>query len=343
MAQAEIVAEGLSQAHPGRRFKIIPIKTTGDRITSITELRRAGKGVFVKEIERALLRRKIDIAVHSVKDLPSELPEDLCLGAILERGDPSDVFISNTGTSLEDLPPGSKVGTSSLRRQAFLKRLKPDLDLVEMKGNLDTRLEKLANPKSKLSGIIVAAAGLQRLHAGNGLHVQSLPHEHVLPAPGQGAIGIEMRARDEWVRKLIEPLNHVPTAACIEAEREILKRLEGGCQIPLGTHAVASDDDLIRVTVALSTLDGSKVISETQTGTVEDPRTVAEALEMILNGRGAREILESIRHPRRGAKKKTARPKRKVKKKKKPKRKAKGRLGRRSQTKKAKGRLKRRR
>jgi hydroxymethylbilane synthase len=230
-----------------------------------------------------------------MKDLPSELPVGLALGAVLEREDPSDVFIGRGGIPIEKLSAGAQVGTSSLRRQAILRSLFPRLRFVELRGNLDTRLEKLRHPRSPLAGIVVAGAGVRRLLGGNGVPAQVLPRETVVPAAGQGALAIEIREKDEAVRELIAPLHHVPTAACVEAERELLRRLEGGCQVPLGACAEASDDGLIRLTACLATLDGRRVIRESQTGTVEDPRSVAEALETILEARGAREILAALR------------------------------------------------
>lgn len=294
LAQTEQVIKQLREFHPNHRFVVVPIKTSGDRITSIIELRKAGKGMFVKEIERALLNRKIQLAVHSMKDLPSELPEGLAIGAVPERNDASDVFIGRNATPIDKLRPGSKIGTSSLRRQAILKSLLPHLEFVDIKGNLDTRLEKLRHPKSGLYGIVVAAAGLQRLYPQNGLPVQALPRDRVVPAPGQGALALEIRAADEAMRKLLEPIHHPTTAACVAAERELMRRMEGGCQMPFGAHAEASDDGLITLTACLATPDGQRFIRERQIGVTDDPEGVAEALETILNSHGAQEILAAL-------------------------------------------------
>ncbi len=295
LAQTEIVVNHLRKLHPRLNFVVVPIKTAGDRITSAAELRKAGKGLFVKELERALLSRKISMAVHSMKDLPSELPDGLAIGAVLERADPSDVFIGRAIASIEKLPRGAQVGTSSLRRQAILKSIFPHLRFVELKGNLDTRLEKLKGGRSSLAGIVVAAAGVRRLHGDNGIATQVLPRDRVVPAAGQGALGVEIRQADEDAREILEPIHHPPTAACVEAERELLRRLEGGCQVPLGAWAEASDDGLIRLTACLASLDGAKVIRESQAGSIEDPKSVAEALETLLVARGAREILDALR------------------------------------------------
>ena len=230
-----------------------------------------------------------------MKDLPSELPEGLTIGAVLERADASDVFIGRGSMPIEKLPPGAQVGTSSLRRQAILRSLFPHLEFVEMKGNLDTRLEKLRGPRSPLAGIVVAAAGVRRLYPDNGVPVQILPRDKVVPAAGQGAIAIEIRAADEDMRELVKPVHHETTGACVEAEREFQRRLEGGCQVPMGAYAESSEDGLLRLTACLASLDGRKVIRESQTGTVDDPKSIAEALETIVNSRGAQEILAGIR------------------------------------------------
>jgi hydroxymethylbilane synthase len=295
LAQTELLLKKLREIHPHVRFVVVPIKTAGDRITSAAELRTAGKGLFVKEIERALLARKVSIAVHSLKDLPSELPEGLILGAVPEREDASDAFIGRTAVPIEKLPPGSVIGTSSLRRQAILKSLLPHLQFVEMKGNLDTRLAKLRNPRSTLAGIVVAAAGLRRLYPNNGIPAQLLPPSKVVPAAGQGALAVEIREADEAMKELLAPIHHPVTAACIRAERELQRRLEGGCQVPLGAYAEASDDGLIKLTACLATLDGRRVIRESQSGVMDDPLGVAEALETLLVSHGAREILETCR------------------------------------------------
>jgi hydroxymethylbilane synthase len=324
LAQSSQILKRLKEFHPRVNFVIVPIKTAGDRLTTAAQLRTAGKGLFVKEIERALLSRKISIAVHSMKDLPSELPEGLVLGAVPERADASDVFIGRGSLPIEKLPPGSQVATSSLRRQAILKSLFPHLKFVEMKGNLDTRLEKLRAPRSPLSGIIVAAAGVRRLYPDNGIPTQSLPKDRVVPAAGQGALALEIRENDLAMKELLRPLHHEATAACVAAEREFQRRLEGGCQVPMGAYAEASDDGLVRLTACLASLDGRRIIRESQTGTLEDPRSIAEALETVVNAKGAQEILGELRprpparqakphrngHARRPARRPKARPRR---------------------------------
>lgn len=305
LAQTQQILKRLKDLHPKLNFVIVPIKTAGDRITSAAELRKAGKGLFVKEIERALLTRKVSIAVHSMKDLPSELPEGLVLGAVPERADPSDVFIGRNSTPIDKLPPGSQIATSSLRRQAILRSLFPRYTYVEMKGNLDTRLEKLRHPRSPLAGIIVAAAGVRRLYPENGIPTQSLPTDRMVPAAGQGALALEIRESDEEMKKILAAIHHAPTATCVEAERELQRRLEGGCQVPLGAYAEISEDGVLKLTACLGSLDGRRLIRESQSGTADDPVAIAAALESMLVSRGAREILAELRP--RAAKKPKAR------------------------------------
>jgi len=303
LAQTNQILARLKQFHPKLNFVVVPIKTAGDRITSAAALRKAGKGLFVKEIERALLARKISLAVHSLKDLPSELPEGLVLGAVPERADPWDLFIGRNAVPIEKLPPGAQVATSSLRRQAILKSIYPRLRFVEMKGNLDTRLAKLRHPKSTLSGIVVAAAGVRRLYPDNGITAQPLPTDQVVPAAGQGALALEIRANDEEMRKILEPIHHPPTAACVAAERELQRRLEGGCQVPMGAFAEASDDGVLKLTACIGTVDGRRVIRASQSGMIDAPQSIAEALEMTLVSQGAREILSQLA-PRRASSRK---------------------------------------
>ncbi len=331
LAQTEIVIRRLEAIYPRFTFTVVPIRTAGDRITSAAELRRAGKGLFTKEIERALLKRKISMAVHSMKDLPTTLPEGLALGAILERNDASDVFVGRSTPALEKLRPRAHVGTSSLRRQAILRSVFPQLEFTDLKGNLDTRLEKLRDPRSKLEGIVIAAAGLERLYGQNGVPAQTLPRNILVPAAGQGALGVEIRLKDEDLRKLLEPIHDIPTAACVMAEREVLRRLEGGCQVPLGVHGEASEDGTMTLTACLASLDGKQILRETQTGLIEDPLTLAESLEMTLRSRGAAEILRGPRRSRSKPKpRRKSKPKTRGRSKPKPRRRSKPKPRRRS-------------
>ncbi len=295
LAQTQQTIRRLESIHPHAKFVVVPIKTQGDRLTTAAQLRTAGKGLFVKEIERALLAKKVSIAIHSMKDLPSELPEGLSFGAIPERADASDVFIGRGGVTIDKLPPGARIGTSSLRRQAILRSIFRHLVFEDLKGNLDTRLEKLRNPRGGLSGIVVAAAGLGRLYPEHGIALQSLSREVLVPAAGQGALALEIRAKDDAMRELLAPIHHAPTAACIRAERELQRRLEGGCQVPLGAYAEASADGILTLHACLASLDGLRVLRDKQSGLVDDPEGIAEALETALASRGAREILDAAR------------------------------------------------
>lgn len=301
LAQTELMLKKLAQFHPDVKFEKVVIKTKGDKITSPDELRNAGKGLFVKEIDDALLKRKIDFAVHSAKDLPGELTPGVALGAVPEREEAADLFIARLAGPLEEMPIGSQVGTSSLRRQAFLRAHYRNVAPVELRGNLDTRLEKLFAPKSKLAGIIVAAAGVRRLKPGAHADAQTLPKEKFVPAAGQGALALTIREKDEAMRKFLAPLHHDLTYVALAAEREVLRLLEGGCQVPLGVHAEASDDGLVRATAAICSLDGRTLIRESSTGTADDIPSMADALVTIMKSRGAADILFTI--PGRAAKK----------------------------------------
>lgn len=301
LAQTQSVIAALQKAHPTLKFTVVPIRTSGDRIESAAKLRVAGKGLFVKELEQALLRRKIDLAVHSMKDMPTELPEGLAIGAVLEREEAADALVSRNDVSIDRLPPGSVVGTSSLRRQALLKAAYRHLKFDDLRGNLDTRLEKLRHPKSKLAAIVVAAAGLRRLLGAAAPPYHLLPKDVSVPAAGQGALCIEVRANDEEALRLLEPIHHSLTGAAAAAERALLKRLEGGCQVPLGAYAEATEDGIVRLTAALALPDGSNLIREQATGTVDDPESVAEALASLMKERGAQGVLASIQPGRRAS------------------------------------------
>ena len=275
-------------------FVIVPIKTEGDRIKTTAELRKAGKGLFVKEIELALLKRKVSLAIHSMKDLPGVMTPGLVLGAVPARIDPRDVFIGRDATPIDQLPDGARIATSSLRRQAILKSLYPHLVFVEIKGNLDTRLGKLRAAGSKLSGIIVAAAGVKRLYPGGDIPVQPLPTDRVVPAAGQGVLALQIRATDKVMKKLLAPIHHAPTAACIEAERELQRRLEGGCQVPLGCYAEAGDDGTLTLSSCIGTVDGRRLLRARATGLIGKARDIAAAVEADLVSAGAREILAEL-------------------------------------------------
>ncbi len=237
LQQAEWVKTRLEGRYKDLDVGLKKIKTTGDMILDVPLAQVGGKGLFVKEIEEALLRQEIDLAVHSMKDVPTFLPSGLHLGAITNREDPRDVFISRDGRPLKDLRQGARIGTSSLRRQAQLLNFRPDLQIVQLRGNLDTRLRKVAQSSSDegLDGIILAAAGLKRMGWLDRV-TEYLPFEMSLPAVGQGALGIECRMGDAMTNQKLKFLNHPETRCCVLAERAFLGRLEGGCQVPIAAH-----------------------------------------------------------------------------------------------------------
>lgn len=254
--QAGHVRDEILKSNPSLDIVLMKIKTTGDKITDVPLAMVGGKGLFVKEIEEAMLRGEADLAVHSMKDVPTELPEGLHLGAMLVREDPRDALISNGGTasSLMDLKRGATVGTSSLRRSCQLKSLRADLNIRMLRGNLDTRLRKL--DEGHFDAIVLAAAGVKRLgFAGRITEIL----DELLPAIGQGAIGIECRTDDDFINALIAHLNHAETAICVRAERALLKRLEGGCQVPIAAHARLIDGKL-HLEALVGSVSGDEII-----------------------------------------------------------------------------------
>ncbi|MCX8117371.1 MAG: hydroxymethylbilane synthase [Desulfobacterota bacterium] len=288
--QANWVKERLEARHPGLKVSLIRIKTTGDKIQNAPLSRIGGKGLFVKEIEEALLAKEIDLAVHSIKDVPTELPDGLHLAAITLREDPRDAFVSREGVRLKDLPPGAKIGTSSLRRQAQLLHFRPDLKLIPLRGNLDTRLKKLA--KGDLDGIVLASAGLRRL----GLlerATEILSTEISLPAIGQGALGIETRKGDEGVEEKIRFLNDRDSSLAVLAERSFLRRLEGGCQVPIAAFAQVVGS-FLQMDGLVGTIDGKRLLRHHLEGRPEEAERVGFELAEILLGRGAKEILDQV-------------------------------------------------
>ncbi|HHO0143952.1 TPA: hydroxymethylbilane synthase [Providencia stuartii] len=288
--QAYFVKEKLEQFHPGLQVELVPMVTKGDIILDTPLAKVGGKGLFVKELELALLEKRADIAVHSMKDVPVEFPEGLGLVTICEREDPRDAFVSNQYDSLDALPAGSVVGTSSLRRQCQLRELRPDLVIRDLRGNVGTRLSKLDN--GEYDAIILAVAGLKRL----GLEARirtALAPEQSLPAVGQGAVGIECRLDDERTRQLLEKLNDDNTSACVLAERAMNMRLEGGCQVPIGSYAIWQDGQIwLRALVGAP--DGSQVIRGERLTTPEQATQAGISLAEELLDKGAREILAEV-------------------------------------------------
>jgi hydroxymethylbilane synthase len=274
----------------GRKVEITRIKTTGDMILDVPLSKVGGKGLFVKEIEEALLSKRIDLAVHSMKDVPTDLPGGLEISCITQREDPRDAFLSVTCARFEDLPKGALVGTSSLRRQTQLLGLRPDLSIGQLRGNLDTRIRKME--EGRYDAIVLAAAGLRRL-GWDGKIRQYLPVDVSIPAIGQGALGIEIRSDDAGTRESVGFLDDRDTSLAVRAERGFLKRLEGGCQVPIAAHGTTNGD-----AVALSGLigkpDGSRILRGSRRGSVSDPEAIGVALAEELLSRGGREILDEV-------------------------------------------------
>jgi hydroxymethylbilane synthase len=284
--QANHISDLLRQH--GHHVEIEIIKTTGDKITDVALSRVGTKGMFTKEIEEALVGGRVDLAVHSLKDLPTELSSEFEIAAITIRENPQDVFCSDKYASIGELPRGARVGTSSLRRQAQLKALRPDLLIYPLRGNVDTRLRKLE--AGEYDAVILAAAGLNRLGKTK-LIKEIIPPEIMCPAAGQGALGIEIRAGDAATRQCVAFLDDAAARTTTTCERALLGRLGGGCQVPIGAHAVVRDGRL-HLEAVVADPDGAKVIRESRDG--DDPIHLGELVAEILLQRGGGEILESV-------------------------------------------------
>ena len=288
--QAHYVKQRLEACHEGLRVELVPMVTRGDVILDTPLAKVGGKGLFVKELELALLEGRADIAVHSMKDIPVDFPEGLGLVTICEREDPRDAFVSNHYDSLDALPQGSIVGTSSLRRQCQLAEYRPDLIIRSLRGNVGTRLSKLDN--GEYDAIILAVAGLKRLGLESRIKAALSP-EQSLPAVGQGAVGIECRLDDTRTHALLAPLNHDETAIRVQAERAMNTRLEGGCQVPIGSYAELTDGELwLRALVGAP--DGSQMVRGERRGKPQDAEQLGISLAEELLDNGAREILADV-------------------------------------------------
>lgn len=288
--QAEWVRSQLQSLHPEYQPELVKIKTTGDKITDVPLAQVGGKGLFVKEIETALFEGRIDLAVHSMKDVPADILQGLCIGAVPERESPADVLISRNSKSLEALAEGARLGTSSLRRGAQIRHIRPDIKVCPLRGNLDTRIRKLET--ENLDAIVVAAAGVRRL----GLEAritQYLSETVMLPAIGQGALGIEIRENDEAIRNLLAPLDHEQTRLAVECERALLGRLEGGCQVPIAARAKL-DGDQIELTGMVAAVDGSLLIRDSIAGHSDQREKLGVELADRLLDMGGRKLLENI-------------------------------------------------
>lgn len=290
MWQAEYVKQKLNEFHPDLEVELCPLTSKGDKILDVPLAKVGGKGLFVKELEEAMLAGDADIAVHSMKDVPMEFPEGLGLAVICEREDPRDAWVSNTFASLDVLPAGSVVGTSSLRRQSQLLKHRPDLEVKFLRGNVQTRLAKL--DAGEYDAIILAAAGLLRLEMEHRI-ASYLSPEQSLPAGGQGAVGIECRISDTDTIALLQPLHHALTAEQVVAERAVNRTLEGGCQVPIGCFAVHQGENLwLRALVAAP--DGSQLIEDESTGPAADGEQMGIELAKRLLAAGADKILAEV-------------------------------------------------
>jgi hydroxymethylbilane synthase len=287
--QANWTRSELQKRRPGLTVELIPIKTTGDKVLDVPLAKIGGKGLFTKEIDEALLDGRIDLAVHSLKDVPFQLPDGIDIAGIPEREDPRDAFLSN-GPDLQEMPNGAKIGTSSLRRQVQLRHRFPDLNLVALRGNVDTRLRKLT--AGEFDGIILAAAGLTRLGYRDRI-TQILDDDIMMSAVGQGALGIVCRSADASTRSIIETLDHAATRKAVTAERGLLRALGGSCQIPVAGKATILEGRLI-VKGLIASLDGTRVIADEVRGSAERPTELGLELGQKLLSMGAGDILAEI-------------------------------------------------
>lgn len=291
--QARHVAARLAALPGAPPTEIVEIHTQGDHVLDVPLSQVEGKAFFTKEIEEALLEGGVDLAVHSLKDLPTELPAGLALGAVLEREDPRDVLLTRDGTRFEDLPAGAVVGTSSLRRRALLARWRPDVELAELRGNVPTRVRKL--DEGHYDAVVLAAAGVKRLGLEERIS-QYLPVDRVPPAVAQGAVAVEVRDGDARVLAVVERLNHAATRAAATAERALLNTLEGGCQVPVGALAALAGDELA-LHATICSLDGARSVSGRRSGPAADAAAIGRALAHDLLGEGGDAILAAIRRP----------------------------------------------
>ncbi|MFH1626446.1 MAG: hydroxymethylbilane synthase [Pseudomonadota bacterium] len=288
--QANWVKEQLERRYRGVKYSLEKIKTRGDKITDVPLAKIGGKGLFLKEIEDALLKGQVDIAVHSMKDVPTLLPHGLHIRAITEREDFRDVLISTGNVALKDLPPNSRIGTSSLRRQAQLLHISSSFEVVALRGNLDTRLRKLQT--NALDAVVVAAAGIKRMGLQHRVSEYISP-EVILPAIGQGALGIESRIDDDGINEMIDFLNSPDSSAAITAERAFLKKLEGGCQVPIAALGQVNTGGLTLCGI-VSSIDGRRLLKDKVEGSLDNPVTLGEELAHKLLAKGAGEILREI-------------------------------------------------
>lgn len=288
--QANWVKTELQRKHPSFVIDLVTVKTKGDKITDVPLAKVGGKGLFVKEIEEALLAGRIDLAVHSMKDMPSDIPTGLRIGAIPEREIPKDVLISRNGHSFSDLPEGARIGTSSLRRAAQFCHIRPDVEILPLRGNIDTRLKKLTT--ETLDAIVLAAAGVKRMNLEDRI-TEYLDETIMLPAVGQGALCIEIRENDPDIASIVKEMDHNKTRTAVMGERAFLRRLEGGCQVPIAAHGKIHEDTLT-LTGLVATIDGATIIKETISGSETESEKLGLELANLLLSMGAKKILEDI-------------------------------------------------
>ncbi|TVM00155.1 MAG: hydroxymethylbilane synthase [Candidatus Brocadia sp. WS118] len=291
LIQTNWVISELKRLNPGIEFHIEKISTKGDKITDAPLSRLGGVGLFTKELETALMKGKIDLAVHSAKDVPTELNEGLMIGATPKREDPHDALISNNNANLEKLPDTARIGTSSLRRRAQLLAFRPDFKILDLRGNLDTRLKKLET--DDLDAIVVAHAGLRRMGY-TGPISQIIPFDIMLPAVGQGSLCIEIRRNDERIFKIVSGLNDTQTRIAIEAERALLARLQGGCQVPIGAYAQIQNNQVFLEAI-ICTVDGGHAIRDSHSGPATQAAKLGEELAQRMLESGGKRILHEIR------------------------------------------------
>jgi len=288
--QAEHIRARLEALHADLKVELVTFVTQGDKILDTPLAKIGGKGLFVKELEAALLDGRADLAVHSMKDVPMKLPAGLSLAVICEREDPLDAFVSNTYASFDDLPQGAKVGTSSLRRKSQILKARPDLEIIDLRGNVGTRLSKL--DAGLYDAIILASAGLKRLDLAERIR-HTLPAEVSLPAVGQGALGLECRAEDQAVLELILPLLHSETDVCVRTERAFNAYLEGGCQVPIAGYAILEQGQ-IHIQGRVGSVDGKTLLKAEQVGETAQAEQIGVALAQELLAQGAGDLLKAL-------------------------------------------------
>ncbi|HQV24336.1 MAG TPA: hydroxymethylbilane synthase [Acinetobacter sp.] len=288
--QAEHIRSRLNQLYPDLTVELVKFVTQGDKILDTPLAKIGGKGLFVKELEAALLDGRADLAVHSMKDVPMHLPDGLSLAVICEREDPFDAFVSNQYQHFNELPQGAKVGTSSLRRKCQILQQRPDLEIIDLRGNVGTRLSKL--DEGLYDAIILASAGLKRLGLADRIR-HSLSAEISLPAVGQGALGLECRSNDSALLKLIEPLQHQETSNCVRAERAFNAYLEGGCQVPIAGYATLRNDQ-IQIEGRVGSVDGKVILKAQRVGAIEQAEQLGEQLAQDLLAQGAGDLLKAL-------------------------------------------------